>query len=108
MCFKIEHTKDELVIREWFAEQDQELQSKLLVIAEAYLSATFGPNISDFFDLWLLCTSLVYGNIFFQILDYKGSKSKVFFVSFTFKSWTSAMIETNLDTVYPQIVPALE
>ena len=44
-------------------EQDREVQSKLLVIAEAYLSATFGPSISDFFDLCLFSTFLVYSRV---------------------------------------------
>ena len=43
------------------AEHDQELHTKpkFLVTAEAYLSAPFGPNISNVFDLCLHCVSVV-------------------------------------------------
>ena len=41
------------MIRKWPAEHDLELylKPKFLVTDEAYLSATFGPNILVFFDL---------------------------------------------------------
>ena len=39
--------------------QELHLKAKFLVIAESYLSATFNPNISDFFDLSLHCASVV-------------------------------------------------
>ena len=44
-------------IRKWPAEHGWELhpKPKLLVTAEAYMSATFGTNNSDFFDLFLHC-----------------------------------------------------
>ena len=44
-------------IRKWPAEHGWELhpKPKFLVTAEAYLSATFGTNNSDFFDLFLHC-----------------------------------------------------
>ena len=42
---------DGCMIRKWLAENGQELhpKPKFLATAKAYLSATFGPNISDFF-----------------------------------------------------------
>ena len=55
-------TEDELIIRKLPAEQGQELQHKpnFLVTAEAYLSATFSQNISDFFDLCIHWLSVVH------------------------------------------------
>ena len=52
---------DEWMIRKWPAEHGLELylKPKFLVTAEACLSATFGPNISDFFDLCLHWVSVV-------------------------------------------------
>ena len=49
------------MIRKWPAEQGQELhpKPKFFVTAELYLSATFGPKISDFFDLCLNWMSVV-------------------------------------------------
>ena len=41
------------------------LQPKFLVMSEAYLSASFGPNISDFFDLCLHWLSIVRDIIIF-------------------------------------------
>ena len=42
-----EHTEDGFMIRKWPTEHGRELRPrpKFLVTAEAYLSATFGPNI---------------------------------------------------------------
>ena len=42
--------EDGCMIRKWPTQHSRELHPKRLVTAEAYLSATFGPNISDFFD----------------------------------------------------------
>ena len=49
------------MIRKWLAKHSRELhpKPKFLVTAEAYLYATFGPKISDFFDLCLHWVSLV-------------------------------------------------
>ena len=49
------------MIRKWSAEHGQALHStpKILVTAEAYLSATFSPNISHFFDLCFHWASVV-------------------------------------------------
>ena len=49
------------MIRKGPAKHGQELhsKSKFLVKAEAYLSATFGPKISDFFDICLHWVSVV-------------------------------------------------
>ena len=46
------YTEDRCMIRKWPVEHSQELhpKSKFLVMTEAYLSTTFGPNLSDFFD----------------------------------------------------------
>ena len=48
-------------MRKWPAEHGRELHTKpkFLVMAKAYLSATFGQNISDFFDLYLHWVSVV-------------------------------------------------
>ena len=48
-------------MRKWSAEHGRELhtQPKFLVMAKAYLSATFGQNISGFFDLYLHWVSVV-------------------------------------------------
>ena len=45
----------------WPAEHGQELRPKpnFFVMAKAYLSATFGPNISDFFDYCLYWVSVI-------------------------------------------------
>ena len=55
------NTEDGYMIRKWSAEHGQALHSKpkILVTFEAYLSATIGPNISDWFDLWLHWVSVV-------------------------------------------------
>ena len=49
------------MIRKWPVEHGQELhpEPNFLVIGEAYLSATFGPNISDFFDSCFHWVSIV-------------------------------------------------
>ena len=49
------------MIRKWPAEQGRELhpKPKFFVTVELYLSATFGPNFSDFFDLCLNWMSVV-------------------------------------------------
>ena len=54
-------TDDGCMIRKWPGEHGRELhpKSKFLVTTEAYLSATFGQNISDFFDLYLHWVSVV-------------------------------------------------
>ena len=49
------------MIRKWPGEHGRELhpKAKFLVTAKAYLSATLGPNISDFYDLCLHWVSVV-------------------------------------------------
>ena len=49
-CYS-ECTKDVTVIKRWFAEHGQRITPKFLVTAKAQMSAIFGPNISDLFDL---------------------------------------------------------
>ena len=49
------------MIPKWLVEQGLQLhpKSKFLVAAKAYLSATFNPNVSYFFDLCFHCVSVV-------------------------------------------------
>ena len=52
------------MIRKFRADRGRELHPKpiFLVTAKAYLSATFGPNISDIHDFCLHCLSVVRGS----------------------------------------------
>ena len=54
-----------LTIRKWLAKHGWELhpKPKFLVTANEYLSATFGPNIADFFDLCLYWASVVHAKM---------------------------------------------
>ena len=49
------------MIRKWPGEYGQVLhhKHKFIITAEVHLSATFGPNISDFIDLCLDWVSIV-------------------------------------------------
>ena len=71
-------TQDKLVVRKWptdcSTEHGRELcpDSKFLLMAETYLSTTFDPNISYFFDLclhWVSLSSLlsIWTNQYFAI-----------------------------------------
>ena len=71
--------QDKLVIRKWPEEHGRELhpRPKSLVTDKAYLSAKFGPNISDFFHLCLYCLSVCEMGYFF-ILDVRFFEKKLF------------------------------
>ena len=61
-CAKIRASDKDLTVRKWPADQGPELppKPKFLAATKGHLSATFGTNNSEFFDLCLHWESVVH------------------------------------------------
>ena len=88
-------------LRKLSAEHGQELHPhpKFLVMAEAHLSATFGPNFSDFFDLCLHWVFVVCGLIGNKICKLKSLSPLL--------AWSESMLSRSAEDPSKQAIKDL-